>query len=160
MSQPPWGHGPPPAYGPPPGWGQQQGPGYGYVQPPQRAWPAAPPPPGMQVGLGGLYVFRLIMLGLVSCGLIALLDYLIRARRFPKLVDAEGMTLRSGTRVSWRELTGVTRVRYTRYGFRVAGALELSFGRTTALIRPMYVANAEQVIAYISQVTGRPLSTG
>jgi len=117
-------------------------------------------PQGMHVGLGGLYVFRLIVLGLVSCGLISLLDYMIRARRFPKLVDPEGMTLRSGVRVSWRELTQVTRVRYTRYGFRVAGALELSFGRTTALIRPMYVANADGVIAYISQVTGRSLSTG
>ncbi|GEM_PF-3530833 len=73
--------------------------------------PKAPtaPDPGMDVSLGCSYWGIAIVGGLFTFGIVTIVMVLL-ARRMPRRLDAEGVTLRNGRRFRWSELRHRARV--------------------------------------------------
>jgi hypothetical protein len=68
---------------------------------------------GFEVHLGPNLLAVMILFGIVSFGIFALLFWLF-ARRMPRRLDPQGMTLRNGGRIAWKEVVSVDEVWVTR----------------------------------------------
>jgi hypothetical protein len=110
----------------------------------------------IEVHLSDPYKSLMWLLAFTSLG-IGTLALWLTARSWPRVVDDEGMTLRSGKRVRWSEMTD-TRL-FTVVddrGRRVTGRLELYFGKTKVKVVPHSIAEGPEVMAYIDRMAGGP----
>jgi hypothetical protein len=99
----------------------------------------------------------MILLGLVSFGIFALL-YWWFARRLPRKLDPEGMTLRNGQRLAWRDVAAVRQVQVIRGGVPVGQRWEVVAGPVQAVIVPAYLAEGKAVIQFLARVLGQNLA--
>jgi hypothetical protein len=73
----------------------------------------------------------------------------------PVAVDREGLTPRVGSKLLWRDLTGVTYVRLLRSGFEMGFRVELKFSTGSAQINSHSFEKATEAVRLIESVTGR-----
>jgi hypothetical protein len=99
----------------------------------------------------------MILLGLVSFGIFAVL-YWWFARRLPRRLDPEGMTLRNGQRLAWRDVTAVRQVQVIRGGVPVGQRWEIVAGPVIAVIVPVYLAEGKAVIQFLERMLGQNLA--
>jgi hypothetical protein len=80
-------------------------------------------------------------------------------RRWPRSVDAEGLTMRSGRRHLWKDLRDLRRVRtLSRYGRRMTSwRLELVFATGKAELDSITFDNARDVGYFLERVLQREL---
>lgn len=99
--------------------------------------------------------------GVLSLGLVPLMMW-VSAMNWPRLLDDEGITLRSGKRLSWDMLTDIRRVTVVdaETGARVTGRLELVFGRITAKVVPHSLQEGQEVLSFLTRVLGQDLQAG
>ena len=81
---------------------------------------------------------RLLIGGLASCGLYALVMWVFVYRRLPMRLDEEGMTLRDGTRFLWKDAGRVMK----------GEDLAISFGEMKVSILPSDLENGEEAVRY------------
>lgn len=86
-----------------------------------------------------LVLFMPLTLGIGTIGL------LISSRQWPRLVDAEGITLRSGMRIPWSACTNVVKL-----GMRT----DLVFGGTTIPFPQLSIRNGKKILADIRERLG------
>ena len=114
----------------------------------------------MDVHLSKFFKITMIVGGIFTFGLVAVVLW-IQARTFPKRIDSEGITLRSGKRYTWVQLTKATPVTVVdQLGRRVAGKLLLDFGGKKVDIVPGSYAEGHAVIEYINSILGLDLQSG
>ena len=104
------------------------------------------------------FIVLLVVLGVMSCGLTPLIIWLVSIKDYPRMLDAEGVTLRNGNRVSWRELTQRKKVVVQRGSLRYVSGIVLHFGKTTVKIAPRVLADGNRVLPYISRILGEDLT--
>jgi len=92
-----------------------------------------------------------IFLGVFSLGVAPLAGWLSE-RKWPKLVDEQGIVTRAGTRIAWNEFTKVTRV-ITRIGrtSNTTEHYELKSPKGKVLVVVFRLENGSQVLDYIWQ---------
>lgn len=78
------------------------------------------------------------------------------------MMDAEGVTLRSGRRVYWRDCTEVIQVtaRSASEGARISGRAELLFGGVTLRLVPQSVEDGEQMLTFATRCLGHLVRSG
>jgi len=115
----------------------------------------------LEVSLSGSYKFVMCLVGLCTFGLGAVVMWL-SARSWPRVLDAEGITLRSGRRMAWDDLTDVRKVTVVdpNRGRRVTGRLDLVFGRKKARVVPQSLRQGPEVMAFLTDALGQQVSTG
>ncbi len=114
----------------------------------------------MEIHLSKSYKFILWLVGICTLGVGALLMWL-STRTWPGVIDQEGITLRNGKRVEWKQLSDVQRVTVVdSLGRRVTGRLELVFGKTKVKIVPQSLAEGQAALDYVSQILGGEVAPG
>jgi hypothetical protein len=95
---------------------------------------------------------------LMGLGLI----WLVISRSVPRVLDAEGVTLRSGERHLWRNATDLARVRVVGMltGAKLDYYLRFSFGRNDVVLTPGDLANGAEAVAYLEALFGARLRDG
>jgi len=111
-------------------------------------------------GMAGMFVWMAISFGELGAFVFALVlagiaVYLwMQPRRWPRVVDEEGITKRNGHRVLWRDLTKVERITAKLEGVRVSGALRLYFkGDEVVDITPNGISPSAEVVKFVAQRT-------
>jgi len=114
----------------------------------------------MNVHLSKFFLITAIVGGFFTFGLVALILF-VQSRTFPKSIDGEGITLRSGKRYSWHMLTKATPVTIVdSRGRRMAGKLILEFGKKKVNIVPASYKEGYAVIDYINSLLGTNMQSG
>ncbi len=104
--------------------------------------------------------FKLLMLGLglISLGFLPLLMWWMSTRKYPRRIDTDGVTLRSGERLNWANLTGVHRTLVkVPGGGRYVAVIDLRFGKRLAKVALATLADRSRVLAFINHVLRRDL---
>jgi hypothetical protein len=109
---------------------------------------------GFDVHLGYPFLTFLVFIGILTFGMFALLFWL-QTRRWPKRLDPEGMTLRNGDRLSWKDVTEVTCGARTLGGIPVNTWWEVRAEKVRAGIVPNSLAEGRAVLEFLSQALGR-----
>jgi hypothetical protein len=73
----------------------------------------------------------------------------------PVAVDEEGISPRWGSKLLWKDLTGVTHVRLMRYGRPVGFRIELKFRNGSSQINSFSFPNATEAVRLVESCTGR-----
>ncbi len=102
----------------------------------------------VEVKIGWFYYFLMIVLGLPTLGILALLLWM-STRAWPRTLDRDHLTLRNGTRIPWSECTNVVK--------QPMGLTQLIFGATTVQVPRISLHKGREVIAWIRQRLGLPL---
>ena len=103
----------------------------------------------------------MVFVGIMTLGIATLIMWWTAWRQFPRLIDSEGITLRNGRRVFWTDLTGKQRITVvTRTGQRIAGGLDLYFGKTKVKIAPESFAQGYAVLDALSKILGEDVCIG
>jgi hypothetical protein len=87
-------------------------------------------------------------------GLGLILHFLVNNRVFPRIIDDEGITTRSGKRYLWTELVNWERHRLVAGGsggFRITGNVTLFFKTGKVLIGSFPIKNLDEVLAILSK---------
>lgn len=113
---------------------------------------------GLDVHLGWPFITFVTLIGLVSFGMLALPFWLI-SRRWPKRVDPEGITLRNGTRLAWRDITENISGSKRLGGVPVNEWWELRGPNVRVSIVPNSLAEGQAVLEFTSRMLGRDLRT-
>lgn len=114
----------------------------------------------MQIELSSGFKMTLWLVGLMTCG-IGALGLWLTTRSWPQLMDDEGITLRNGKRVAWRDCTKVVRVTaVAEGGGRISGRAELEFGRVKVPLVPQSVVQGQAMLDYASQRIGAGVVSG
>src|SRR6476659_1057174 len=99
----------------------------------------------MDIRIGWLYWTLMVVLGLVSAGILAVLLWL-STRGWPRRFEPDHLVLRNGTRIPWRECTNMVRHPMRR--------MELVFGGTTVQVPAISIAHGKQAIRWIEEKLG------
>lgn len=114
----------------------------------------------MDVHLSKFFKVTAVLGGIFTFGLVAVILW-VQSRTFPKHIDGQGLTLRSGKTYKWNELTKATPVTVVNSrGQRVAGKLMLEFGKKKVNIVPASYKEGYEVINYINSILGTELQSG
>jgi hypothetical protein len=106
------------------------------------------------------YVMSSIV-GVLTLGIGFLLMFLVVPRKWPRVADQEGLTLRNGKRFLWSQLTNHQAVTVVGPGgIRTAGRLDLIFGTYVVHVVPVSITPAQELIAFIGEQTGRQMVSG
>ena len=115
----------------------------------------------MEVHLSKFYLGVMTIAGLMTCGIAAVIMWFIASRNFPKLIDREGITLRNGGRVHWPELTRKEKITVVaKSGSRMAGGLDLYFGKQKVKIAPQSFAEGYEVLTFLKSILGDDTEIG
>lgn len=115
----------------------------------------------MEVHLSRFYVGVMTFAGVMTCGVAALIMWWMASTQFPRLIDSEGVTLRNGERLLWRDLTQRKRITVvSRTGQRMAGGLDLYFGKKRVKIAPQSFAEGYAVLDALRQILGSDVDIG
>lgn len=99
---------------------------------------------------------RLIVLGLLSLGLGALLVYWI-SRSYVKQLDDSGVILRNGKRFFWRDLEEARPSYWVRHGSRRLNHVDLKFPTGTAGVYYQVFENGREVLDFVRRKTGQEI---
>jgi hypothetical protein len=113
----------------------------------------------LDLHLKGSFIVILVLLGCVSCGITPLIMWLATVKNYPKGLDGEGVTLRSGARVPWSSLTGKKKMILRRGGRKSVIGVVLTFGSTKVNIAPRVLAEETQVLPFLSRVLREDFTT-
>ena len=95
-----------------------------------------------------------------AVGLTPLVIWLLSVKHYPRSLDPEGVTLKSGQRLPWKDLTQKRRlVVQTRSGRKTVTGVGLVFGKTQVKIAPRVLVDGARVLPYLSRVLGEDLTT-
>ncbi|MBI5723113.1 MAG: hypothetical protein HZA50_04080 [Planctomycetes bacterium] len=99
------------------------------------------------------------------CGLMTLgigaLGMWLSTKRWPRLLDQEGATLRNGKRLLWKDVTEIIPVTVVDpRGRRITGRLDIKFGKDKLKIVPQSLAEGQAVMDFIAAVLKTDLATG
>jgi hypothetical protein len=110
----------------------------------------------LEAKMGKFWVVRLIGLGLMTFGLGALHLYL-ESRSYVRLLDEDGVTVRSGKRYAWKDLKKV-KARYRGYPGRASLAyVYLEFTNGTAGVFWQMFENGVYVLDFVQRMTKQPI---
>jgi|SRR5436190_12762913 hypothetical protein len=112
----------------------------------------------LDLHLKGGFIVLMVALGLMSCGLTPLVIWLVSIKDYPKSLDPEGVTLRNGQRLPWKDLTERRRLIFRRGGRQVVTGVGLVFGKTQVKIAPRVLAEGSRVLPYLSRILGEDLT--
>jgi len=114
----------------------------------------------LDLHLKGTFIVLMIALGFMSCGMAPLVMWFLSIRHYPKALDREGVTLKDGRRLPWKDLTGKKRLILRKQGSSraVVTGVGLEFGKTTVNIAPRVLVEGAQVLPFLSSVLGEDLS--
>jgi len=106
------------------------------------------------------FILILVVLGVMSCGLTPLLIWFVSIKDYPKSFDAEGVTLRNGRRLPWKDLTETRRLilRSRGGGRQVVTGVGLVFGKTHVKVAPRVLVEGPRVFPYLSRILGQDLT--
>jgi len=114
----------------------------------------------IEVHLAGWFIFLMIAGGLFSFG-VATIAMWFSSRKWPAVVDEEGIIMRNKKRVYWKDLTSIQPVKVVSYsGRRITGRLDLMFGKTSVAIVPHSIKKGQEVMDFISDILGVDVKTG
>jgi hypothetical protein len=99
------------------------------------------------------FIILMILMGICSFGLMPLFLWL-GARSWPRLIDQDGMTLRNGKRLSWKDVTEFRRVNLRIHGISAGGRIEVLFGKKKVPIPLNSFSEGREVLAFLSQRFG------
>jgi hypothetical protein len=102
------------------------------------------------------FTVRMVVVGLFTCGLGALMMY-HESRSYVHMLDEEGVTLRNGKRFAWKDLQ-VVRPRYTGVtGRAMLSYIYLDFTNGTAGVFYQMFSNGVDVVDFVRRMTKQPL---
>lgn len=96
-------------------------------------------------------------------GLGLILHFLVNNRVFPRILDEEGITTRSGKRHLWTDLVNWERHRLVAGGsggFRITGNITLFFKTGKVLIGSFPIQNLNEVIVFLTKRLGYSVTPG
>lgn len=115
----------------------------------------------LNLTLSKFYVTVMAIGGVMTCGVAAAIMWFIARQNFPRTIDFEGITIRNGQRLYWRDLTRKQRVTvFNQSGGRMTGRLELFFGKKRVSIAPQSFAEGAQLLPFLSRVLGEDVQVG
>jgi hypothetical protein len=97
------------------------------------------------------------------CWGLGLIIHFTNNRVFPKIIDDEGITTRSGKRHLWSELIDWERQRLvagSTYGPRITGNFTLFFKKGKVRIGSFPIENLNEVLTFVSQKLFSEIGTG
>jgi len=97
------------------------------------------------------------------CWGLGLIIHFTNNRVFPKIIDDEGITTRSGKRHLWKGLMDWERQRLVAggtYGPRITGNITLFFETGKVRIGSFPIENLNEVLTFVSQKLTAEISTG
>lgn len=107
--------------------------------------------------------FKTIMwiVGVFTCG-VGAVGLWWQTRSWPRVMDADGITLRNGTRVRWADCTRVIQVTAVdgQGGGRMSGRADLEFGRVRVRLVPQSVVQGEAMLEFASERLGQRVISG
>jgi hypothetical protein len=112
----------------------------------------------LELRLAGWFTFMMIALGFMSCGFAPLVMWLTTIKDYPKVIDPEGVTMRNGSRFSWKDLTSKRKLVFLNRGRQTVMGLGLTFGTTQVKIAPRALEGGERVLPYLSRILGEDLT--
>jgi len=113
----------------------------------------------LELHLKGWFVVLMIALGLMSCGLTPLIIWLVSVKDYPKALDAEGVTLRNGQRVLWKQLTARRKLIFrAKSGRQVVTGVGLTFGNIQVKLAPRVLIEGPQIFPFLKRILGEDLS--
>jgi len=116
--------------------------------------------PQLKVHYSGLFKGVLLLTAFFTLG-IGTIAVWLTSWSWPRILDDEGMTLRSGKRLRWQDLSGMDRVTVVNpQGQRITGRLDLRFGKHKARIVPQSLREGAEVMAFIRKVAGDEAEVG
>ena len=102
----------------------------------------------------------MVILGLMSLGFVPLVMWFLAVRHYPKSLDSEGITLKSGERLLWKDLTGTSKLVFkASSGSKYLTGLGLKFGKKQVNIAPRVLAEGPQVFPFIGRILGQDAIT-
>lgn len=108
----------------------------------------------IQVEIAGSYTMVQWIVGLCTFGIGALAMHL-SAQPWPKEMDEEGITTRSGKRYKWDDIEKATSVTVVdEKGRRLTGRLDLKAGKDTIKIVTQSIIPADRVLAMVQRKLG------
>ena len=100
---------------------------------------------------------RLILIGLLSCGIGSLVLYLI-SRGYVRTLDDQTVTTRGGKVFSWSDLKTVSPVYVQRHGNRRLNHVDLIFSNGKAGVFYQMFENGAEVLHFVRTKTGQNFS--
>lgn len=114
----------------------------------------------LRIGLARQYKVLMVVAFFFSFGLLTLILWLV-TWRWPRILDSEGVTLRNGNRLLWKDLTRVQPVTVVnRYGSRVTGRIDLHFGKNKVPLVGQSLKEGALVFAFVGRVLGQDIVSG
>jgi hypothetical protein len=110
------------------------------------------------VRLKGGYVALLVALGFMSCGFAPFIMWVTAISKYPRSFDTEGVTLRSGQKIPWRDLTERRRTVLQGRRHNTVTALGLKFGKVSVAIAPTVWVDGHDVLPRLSRILGEDLT--
>lgn len=107
----------------------------------------------IEVRIKPTYIIVSLLLALFTFGIGGLVMWLMTIT-WPRSLDQEGITLRSGKRVLWKNATRAQPTRVVFLGMRVNGGLILHFGNDMVSVVPASITPADQVVELVARKTG------
>ena len=99
---------------------------------------------------------RLIVVGIFTFGLGALILYLT-VRSYVKTLDDDAVTVRSGKRYAWGDLTKIKPVYVRRYGRTTLNHVDLMFSGGTAGVYYQMFENGAEVLGFVRKKTNQAI---
>jgi hypothetical protein len=112
----------------------------------------------LELRLSGGFVFLLVALGLMSCGFAPLVIWLVTIKDYPKAIDAQGVTLRNGRLLPWKELSGKRKLVVHSGSRQFVAGVSLTFGKVQVKIAPRALQGGERVLPYLGRILGEDLT--
>jgi hypothetical protein len=114
----------------------------------------------LDLHLKGTFILLMIVLGFMSCGMVPFVVWFVSVRHYPKALDRDGVTLKDGRRLPWKDVTAKKRLILRKAGSNhaVVTGVGLSFGKTTVSIAPRVLVEGPQVLPFLSRVLGEDLT--
>jgi hypothetical protein len=113
----------------------------------------------LELHLKGWFVLLMIALGFMSCGLTPLIIWFVSVKDYPKALDAEGVMLRNGQHVPWKNLTERRKlILRTKAGRQVVTGVGLVFGKIHVKLAPRVLVEGSQIFPYLKRILGEDLS--
>jgi hypothetical protein len=107
----------------------------------------------LEAKLGASFRARVLFVGIMTCGLGALLLHWV-SRGYVRTLSVEGITLRNGRTFAWKDLESLRAV-YTRR--RHLNHVTLVFKSGAVGLFYQVFDNGDAVLDFVRQVTGNPL---
>jgi hypothetical protein len=112
----------------------------------------------LELHLKGGFIAIMVILGFMSCGLTPLVMWLVSVKDYPKALDAEGVTLRSGQKLPWSQLTEKKKLVLRRGSQKTVTGLGLVFGKKRVNIAPRALVEGDRVLPFLSRILREDLT--